>query len=470
MFYRLQQNYMLRGWNGAAWMLLYKPNNKVTALPENIFQALLLCDGETDLELAQLDEITREALKECQKRGLIESCTSPQPLDDDQYYQYFQNRYVESVFWSITGRCNYHCRHCYMDAPDAAMGELSTEEALNLIDQMAECGVMSVDITGGEPFVRKDFWRLVDRILSHGMAIGTVYTNGWLLNGAVLDEFEKRGFRPEISISFDGVGWHDWMRGISGAEEAALSAFRLCEERGFPTDAEMCIHHGNKDTLMQTIEALRAVGVYQLRVGSVTLTDLWRRHSEGNEMETEEYIETMLQYIPQYYANGCPVDLLLGGVIDLHRDGSYEVVVERYDGTDKCLDCHLCGSARWSCYITPEGRLLPCMPMTSSPEQNRFPKVQDIGLKQGLSDSFYMQFIDGRVKDLFAVNAECAACPDRLKCGGGCRAGALLEGEHDLMGCDRSTCILWKNGYVKRAHQIADAAIAKYGLPAKLRV
>lgn len=470
MYYRLKQNFVMRGWEKAAWGLVKRPENETIWLSQAEFQALLLCDGETDLDGAVSDETIRQTVRECEKNGFIENCASPQPLDADQYYQYFDNRYVSSVFWSITGRCNYRCRHCYMDAPDAAMGELSTEEALNLIDQMAECGVMSVDITGGEPFVRKDFWQLVDRILSHGMAIETVYTNGWLLNGAVLDEFEKRGLRPEISISFDGVGWHDWMRGISGAQEAALRAFRLCEERGFPTDAEMCTHRGNKDTLMQTIEALRAVGVYRLRVGNVMLTDLWRRHSEGNEMGTEEYIETMLQYIPQYYANGCPVDLFLGGVIALHRDGSYEVVAERYDGTDKCLDCHLCGSARWSCYITPEGRLLPCMPMTSSPEQNRFPKVQDIGLKQGLSDSFYMQFVDGRVKDLLAVNEECASCDYRYKCGGGCRAGALENGGHDLMGCDRSTCILWKDGYVERVYQIADAAIAKYGVPAKLRV
>src|SRR5699024_489848 len=113
-----------------------------------------------------------------------------------------------------------------------------------------------------------------------------------------------------------------------------------------------------------------------------------------------------------------------------------KIVAEAHDGTEKCLNCYMCGAARMSCYITPEGRLLPCMPMTSSPDQENFPKIQDIGLKQGLSNSYYMQFVNGRIKDLFAANAECAACAYRYKCGGGCRATALLDGSHSLMGCD----------------------------------
>lgn len=105
---------------------------------------------------------------------------------------------------------------------------------------------------------------------------------------------------------------------------------------------------------------------------------------------------------------------------------------------------------------------MPCMPMTSSPEQYRFPKVQDIGLKQGLSDSLYMTFVNGRVKDLFEANKECASCQYRFRCGGGCRATALIDGEHELMGCDRMMCMLWKEGYVERIRRTAEDAIERY--------
>ena len=462
MFYRLKPAFALRGWDKMAWVLVERPGNYVWQLPEEAFQALLLCDGETEVDHGLLDETLRHALEACETDGFIEPSREPHPLEPEQYYQYYDNRFVKSVFWSITGKCNYRCRHCYMDAPGAALGELSTQEALDLVDQMAECGVLRVDITGGEPFVRKDFWQIIDRLQAHKIVVGMVYTNGWLLDETILDAFEARGIRPTSSISFDGMGWHDWMRGVSGAEEAALRALRLCQTRGFSTNVEMCLHRGNRNTLRQTIETLCAVSVPSLRVGSVTMTELWQKQNEGNTLTEEEYIETALRLIPDYYQSNCPLELMYGGVIDLHRDGSYEILAQRYDGTDDSLDCYLCGSVRWSCYITPEGRLLPCMPMTASPLQNRFPKVQDIGLRQGLSDSLYMKFVDGRVKDLLEANAECSACAERLKCGGGCRASALVEGDQNLMGCDRNMCTLWKKGYVERIRQVAEEARAAY--------
>lgn len=186
-------------------------------------------------------------------------------------------------------------------------------------------------------------------------------------------------------------------------------------------------------------------------------------------MTDREYFDAMIAYIPEYFRSGTKMSIMLSNVASLFPaqlvapgQKRYELLAERYDGTEKCLNCHLCGAVRWSCYITPEGRLLPCMPMTASPKQDEFPLIQDISLKQGLSDSYYMQYIDYRVKDLLAVNAECAACEYRYKCGGGCRASALVESDHDIMGADRSQCILWKEGYVDRIRQSAEEAVAQY--------
>ena len=464
MYYRMKPPYVLRGWEGMAWVLVKRPENWTQNLTQEQFQVLTLCDGETELPGGLLDEALKKALQECETNGWIESCERACPMENDQYYKYYKNRYVRNVFWSVTGKCNYRCRHCFMDAPEGLLGELSTEQAFHLIDQMAECGVLSVDLTGGEPFVRRDIWQLIDRILSYHMTINMVYTNGWLVNDKLLDEFEKRGVKPEFSISFDGVGWHDWMRGVSGAEEAALRALQLLQSRKFPVNVEMCIHRGNVNTLPLSIEALRAVGVQNVKVGNVAMTPLWCCNSQGNALTNQEFVEAMLPYITWYYRAGQPVQqLMLTNVATLRKDQPYKVIPEPYDGTEECLDHFMCGAARMACYITPEGRLLPCMPMTASPQQDRFPLVQDIGLKQGLSGSYYMQFVNGRIRDLLAANPECNACAYRYKCGGGCRATALLEGNQQLMGCDRTMCMLWKNGYVDRIRQIAEDAIRTYG-------
>ena len=462
MYYRLKSQYVLRGWSKAAWTLVKRPENKIRHLNQEEFQALLLCDGLTDSDSEYISCKMKQRLERYQEEGIVESCLYKKELEMDQHYRYYDNRFVRSVFWSVTGRCNYRCRHCYMDAPEGRMGELSHEQAMDLIDQMAECGVMSVDITGGEPLIREDFWSLIDQIQYRNMTIGQVYTNGRLLTDSVLDKFERRNLKPEFSISFDGVGWHDWMRGVQGAEKAALRALELCERRGFPTSVELCVHKGSLSALPDTVELLAGMGVSRLRIGTIAETDLWKKNSQGNTMSFRAYIEEMIRYIPRFFRAEMPMDIILAGVIRLHKKSkAFSVIPMRYYGTSECENRLLCKAARYACYITPEGRLLPCMPMTALKEQELFPLIQDIGLKKGLSDSFYMKIVDNRVGDLLKVNQKCAECEHKYHCGGGCRASAL-EQTGDLMGSVEEQCILWKEGYVERIQKAAETAIMEY--------
>ena len=466
MLYRLKKDYILRGWEKMPWVLVQRPDNEIHKLKQDEFQTLLLCDGETELDNNLMDDKLFGVLHQCEEKGYIEAIEKPASLENEQYYNYYNNRYVKSVFWSVTGKCNYRCRHCYVDGPDGKMGELSTAQALDLIDQMAECGVLRVDITGGEPFVRKDLWQLIDRILAYKMVVGYIYTNGWLIDEAMIAQFEKRGIKPKVQVSFDGIGWHDWMRGIPGAEQAALKALKLFHEHGFYTHVSMCVHRGNKHTIPKTVEMLKTVGVESIKVSNVDMTDLWKCNNQGNAMTRQEYTEAMIPYIDWYYRSGRPIkELNFGGVALLQKDKPGELSARHFSGCEDCLDHYMCGVTRWTCYITPEGRLLPCMPMASCPEQSKFPLVQDIGLKVGLSDSMYMQFVNGRLRDLFAANAECNECAYKYKCGGGCRASALAGPDHSLMGCDREMCEFWYSGYEARIRKAIEEAEAKYGGP-----
>ncbi len=68
-----------------------------------------------------------------------------------------------SVHWEVTYRCNEKCSHCYLDVlpPGAKVpGELSTEEAKRVIDELAEMGVLTISFSGGEVFLRKDIFEL----------------------------------------------------------------------------------------------------------------------------------------------------------------------------------------------------------------------------------------------------------------------------------------------------------------------
>lgn len=111
--------------------------------------------------------------------------------------------------------------------------------------------------------------------------------------------------------------------------------------------------------------------------------------------------------------------------------------------------------------------MLPCMPMTACDDQSEFPLIQDIGLKNGLTNSNYLKYVDSKVKDLLAVNEQCNDCEFKYKCGGGCRATAMISGKGGFMDSDPSQCLLWKNGYPDKIRAVCDAAIAKYCPDAK---
>lgn len=456
----ISPQYKLRGWIGFPFALVH--DGHITRLSREEFNALLFCDGQTDVETIQSQEI-QKTLHSFEEKGFVRFSDEPGELNREQYYHHYDNRYFESVYWSITGRCNFRCRHCYLNAPDAAMGEMTHEEAISIIDQMADCGIFRLLVSGGEPFVREDFWELMDHVKEKGIRIEQVYTNGWMLTDRTLDEFEKRGMKPEFSISFDGTGWHDWMRGTRGAEKATLAALRRCRERGFPTNVEMCIHGGNADTIRDSVRMLTETGTGSIKCSEVSETDLWKQHAEGNDIATPEYIDAVLRYIPRFYEDGMPIDILFGGVVRLYKGSTkYWPVAEFDEGTEECLKRHICGAVRSSCYIAPDGRLLPCMPIAAVPDQSLFPRVQDIGLQAALKDSFFMEFADRRVEDLLDACKTCRECPYHLQCGGGCRATAVMGGEKNLMGPDPVRCLMWKKGYLQKVHEVCDRAIEQY--------
>lgn len=205
--YRLEDRYILRGWEDRPTMIVNTMSGFAWTVTEREMSLLERCDGVSDL--SELGEKERKFLRSQEDRKRIVRCQTPDPVDDFQRYRKYGCNYMASFLIAVTGRCNLKCRHCFMEAPEGKMGQLSTEQMMNLIDQLADCGIASVEITGGEPLIRPDFWDIVDHILSKRIHISAVYTNAVLLDDRMLDGFEKRNLHPAITVSFDGIGWHD---------------------------------------------------------------------------------------------------------------------------------------------------------------------------------------------------------------------------------------------------------------------
>lgn len=139
--------------------------------------------------------------------------------------------YPASVVWEITFACNMRCIHCGTGAGKVRPGELTTDEALRLADELADLGAESITLSGGEPLLRKDWKLLAARIRERGVT-PYIITNGWAVDESMADDFKEVGF-TNIGVSFDGVkSTHDYIRQRDGSYERVLNAFRLFRERG----------------------------------------------------------------------------------------------------------------------------------------------------------------------------------------------------------------------------------------------
>ena len=318
MYYRLNEPWAFRGWQKLPYALRAedgeKKHNKPIFFAKEQFMALLSCNGEEDVDLSRLDENARKTVEQLVQEGVLEQSETPLPsLSRRQRYRIFSARYLRSVHWSITGRCNFNCRHCLVSAPDAHHPQLPLADCLHIVDEIAACGILRVDITGGEPLVRRDFEEIVRALSRYGIDIGVLFTNGSLLSADTLDTLERYHQHPVFQLSFDGLGHHDWLRGVTGSEKVADAAFRLLQQRGYTVHTAMCIHKENRDCLRDTIRYLSNLGVRSLRVNAPQVMGVWKQYSEEFGLTDDEVWDIYREYIPHYFEDGMPLDLELDG-------------------------------------------------------------------------------------------------------------------------------------------------------------
>lgn len=457
-FVHLDSRFRLRGWLDQPYALVDGLRAVAHFIPESIFDTLRLCNGAFRPSDAVFLGPRRRQLEQLAHDGVLVFSDEPHPLEPDQEYRYYPNHYMRQIQWSLTGRCNYRCQHCSMSAPHGVLPQPSTEECLRIADQMAECGVQVVKLTGGECLIRPDFLQIVDRLITGGIQIATILTNGALVTKELLDALKERGILCGFDISFDGTdGWHDWLRGVYGAEEAAVRAFELCRDSGFPTGAQLVLHRKNAGALRKTVRLLGDLGVSGVVVGSVKAEGEAFGISE-QLLDDGEFFDICCEYLPQFLEDGAPVPALsLGSYFKVAR-GVPTLVRGNRDEGDDCAAKPACGTIRSTMYLSPDGFILPCIAMSHGDAlKERFPNVRSISLVEALTDSSYFNLVSASVGDVFERNPKCQACTYKSRCLAGCRAkGVDGEGNPDLMGHDLNSCRYFLGGYYDRACKILE--------------
>ena len=318
---------------------------------------------------------------------------------------------------------------------------------------MAEVGVQKVQLTGGEPLVRQDLFELIDEILSQGIQVSAIATNGALVNDSLLDELEIRGLKPKFYMSFDGVGWHDWLRGIDGAEKMLMGKFELLAKRGYDTGSAFTMHKGNAPVLRQTINRLADVGVKHAIINRMLDFGEWHKYGRDFRISHKEVFKTYLDYLPHFFEDGMPIKVSLNRMITLSaKRYDYEISAIRSD--PDCGQKRICPAVFRTLFITADGKLAPCISIAGREgQQKNFADLSRMSLRDALENSAYAACAYQTVSDYFARNPECAACEYRLYCQGGCRSQALEFDENDYMGIDRHRCEFFRGQYTERILQ-----------------
>ena len=150
--------------------------------------------------------------------------------------QYGYKFFPETVVWEVTFACNMRCLHCGTAAGKQRSDELSTDEALNLIDELTGLGCKSVTISGGEPLLRKDWQQLAARLKENGVT-SYLITNGYAMTEAIADDILRLEIK-RVGVSVDGMEEiHNHIRQRPDSFRRCLNAIDIMREK----DVEFCV-------------------------------------------------------------------------------------------------------------------------------------------------------------------------------------------------------------------------------------
>lgn len=306
--------------------------------------------------------------------------------------------------WELTYACNLECVHCLSSSGQRDDRELSTEQAKAVLDELAALQVFYINIGGGEPMIRRDFFEIVEHSIAN--KIGVKFST----NGAFIDEKNAKRLAAmdylDIQISLDGTdaATNDAVRG-SGSYATAIRAMDNLKAAGFGQfKISVVITRHNVDQLDEFKALADSYGA-QLRITRLRPAgrgaDTWNELHPTNAQQRQIYNWLLVH----------GEDVLTGdSFFHLNAFG------------ESLPGLNLCGAGRVVCLIDPIGDVYAC------------PFVIHDNFKAGnvLEDGGFTDV--WRESDLFTELREpqsagaCASCGAFDACQGGCMAAKFFTG------------------------------------------
>lgn len=338
-------------------------------------------------------------------------------------------------------KCNLACVHCSSNADSRGSLGYSTEEASNILKQMAKIGVVDVAFSGGEPLLRRDLEDLVRFASVNGLSTGTS-TNGYAVTERRAHSLKAAGL-GRLQVSLDGTQEaHERVRG-KGSFDRAVSAIRVSLNAGLRTHICFTAMRSNAHLLPEMINLALELGVDGFNLSQFVPTGRGAASEALAPLTAKRLLEVWLDARARYPA--------------LHLTAHSSGLAALSPETQPCRGGCQAGISI-GC-ITPDGDVTPCV---------MFPLSLGNLKDRPLAEIWANSPIVGTLKSR-SVKGGCASCAHRTACGG-CRATAwALTG--DMMAEDPSCWLAqgsWSTPSGSDTREIAcpTSSSTRQGLPA----
>jgi mycofactocin radical SAM maturase len=306
--------------------------------------------------------------------------------------------------WELTYACNLACLHCLSSSGKRDPRELSTNEAKAVIDELQRMQVFYVNIGGGEPTVRSDFWELVDYATAHDVGV-KFSTNGVRIDRAAADRLAASNY-VDVQISLDGATAevNDAVRG-AGSFDMAIAALGHLQDAGF------------QDSKISVVCTRQNIGQLDLfkeladRYGATLRLTRLRPSGRGADVWDEMH-PTMAQQRELYDWLVAHGEGVLTGDSFFHLSAFGSALP----------GLNLCGAGRVVCLIDPVGDVYAC-PFAIHDAFLAGNVRSEGGFKKVWQESEL--FTELRLPQ---TGGACASCQHYDSCQGGCMAAKFFTG------------------------------------------
>lgn len=300
------------------------------------------------------------------------------------------------ISMNLTKSCNLRCKQCFSDSGEIKAEELTTEEMYKLFDDMLEVGTFFICLGGGEPFMRKDLFKILEHGKKNQLAVSIV-SNGLLITKEIINKLNDLDI-DTLWISLDGLKEnHEKLRG-KGTYDKTLESIKLLSEN---LKAKLAIRVSlNKDNIYEYLDLIKLSEDLNVDILRFTpILSFGRAKNENLIITQDQYID----FLDKVKNIKTKLNLIYPNMPN----------TSKFWINPKDFGCHCGKEAIW---IDEVGNYSPCIFFG-----------EDFNVGNIKNEDYISLWNKSKNISKYEGNVICKSCENYHNCRGGCRARVLDE-------------------------------------------